>query len=217
MNTDLVKYYKDRAKEYERIYSKPERQEELLSSSNILQDLFKDKNVLEIACGTGYWTESIAKTAKSILATDINEEVLTIAKQKEYSPANVLFERMDIFEHTLTKTYETIFAGFIWSHIKKQDMGSFIKAALSMTINNGTLVVMDNNYVEGSSHPVTRTDEFGNTFQTRKLDDGTSHLVLKNFPTEKYFKEVMKEFASEIKFIDLKYFWIAVVKIKKTS
>jgi len=215
MNTDLVKYYKDRAKEYERIYSKPERQEELLSASNILQDLFNDKDVLEIACGTGYWTKSIANTATSILATDINEEVLAIAKQKEYPKANVLFERMDLFDHHLTKKHQNIFAGFIWSHIKKQDLGNFIKAMLSMMANNGTLVVMDNNYVEGSSHPVAKTDEFGNTFQTRKLDDGTFHLVLKNFPTETYFKEVMKEFSAETKFIDLKYFWIAVVTIKK--
>lgn len=211
MNTDLVKYYKDRANEYERIYSKPERQEELIGSSKILQDLFKDKKVLEIACGTGYWTESIAKTANSILATDINKEVLEIAESKEYSKQNIKFELLDIFDHTLNTKYESVFAGFIWSHIKKQELTSFINALRSMVKNNATIVIMDNNYVEGSNHPITKTDEFGNTFQTRKLDDGTSHLVLKNFPTENYFKEVMKELSSEIKFINLNYYWIAVL------
>lgn len=39
MNTDLVLYYKDRAEEYEKIYSKPERQEDLKSAATILQEI----------------------------------------------------------------------------------------------------------------------------------------------------------------------------------
>ncbi len=66
MNSDMVSYYKDRANEYEKIYSKPERQNDLLLAGQILQDIFHDKEVFEIACGTGYWTEKISKTAHSI-------------------------------------------------------------------------------------------------------------------------------------------------------
>ncbi len=211
MNTDLVKYYKDRAKEYEKIYSKPERQEELITASKILQEIFNQKKVFEIACGTGYWTERIAKTAHSIIATDINEAVLEIAKQKEHPLKNVKFQVEDIFNTTLTTKHESLFAGFIWSHIKKQDLPKFVKALRSMIETNATVVIMDNNYVEGSNHPITDTDESGNTFQTRKLDDGSSHFVLKNFPTENYFKEAMKEFSGEIQFINLKYYWIALL------
>jgi ubiquinone/menaquinone biosynthesis C-methylase UbiE len=61
MNTDIVSYYKGRSKEYERIYSKPERQEDLKSATTILQEIFAGKQVLEIACETGYWTEKIAE------------------------------------------------------------------------------------------------------------------------------------------------------------
>ena len=56
MNTDLIKYYKKRAKEYENIYLKPERQNDILKAAIILQDIFTDKNIFEIACGTSYWT-----------------------------------------------------------------------------------------------------------------------------------------------------------------
>ena len=52
-------------------------------------------------------------------------------------------------------------------------------------IKPGSLIAfLDNRYVEGSSTPVSRTDGGGNTYQTRKLDDGSSHEVLKNFPAE---------------------------------
>ena len=43
--------------------------------------------------------------------------------------------------------------------------------------------MLDNQYVLGSSTPISRTDAEGNTYQTRPLKDGSSHEVLKNFPT----------------------------------
>ncbi|MES2780773.1 MAG: hypothetical protein V4651_12845 [Bacteroidota bacterium] len=57
MNTDLVSYYHQRAKEYEKLYAKPERQEDLKEIATVLQGIFINKNVFEISCGTGYWTE----------------------------------------------------------------------------------------------------------------------------------------------------------------
>lgn len=214
MNTDLIKYYKDRANEYEKIYSKPERQNELTASTKTLQEIFKSKNVFEIACGTGYWTEKIAGTANSIIATDINEAVITIAKQKNYPKNNVTFEIVDVFNYSSNIKHESLFAGFLWSHIKLQEMLTFLKTITELVKPGGTIVFMDSIYVEGSNHTITQTDEFGNTFQTRKLDDGTQHLVLKNFPTEKYLIEILGDLAQEIKYIDLKYYWLVVVTKK---
>jgi len=49
----------------------------------------------------------------------------------------------------------------------------------------GALIAfLDNRYVAGSSTAVARRDEEGNTYQNRKLDDGSVHEVLKNFPAE---------------------------------
>ena len=49
----LEKYYARRASEYERIYDKEERQPELAWLRNRLPELFADRTVLEVACGTG--------------------------------------------------------------------------------------------------------------------------------------------------------------------
>src|SRR5687767_9901285 len=111
MNSDLIKYYSDRAKEYEKIYSRPERQHDLPRASDMLKQIFAGKQVLEIACGTGYWTERIAKTAKSILATDINESVIEIARAKNYSPAAVSFQTIDLFALDNSIKYESLFGG----------------------------------------------------------------------------------------------------------
>ena len=212
MNSDMVSYYKDRAKEYEKIYSKPERQSDLLLAGQILQEVFRDKEVLEIACGTGYWTDKISKTAHSILATDINDTVIEVAKLKEYSPAKVNFQIADIFNFADTNKHESLFGGFIWSHIKLQDLNDFIDITNRLVKRDSTIVFMDNNYVEGSNLPVTGTDNLGNTYQTRTLNNRTTHKVLKNFPTEIFIQQLLKDRATDINFINLQYYWILEYK-----
>ena len=187
MNTSLVAYYKERAAEYEKIYSKPERQPDLQQASHILQQAFIGKTVFEIACGTGYWTERIAKTATSILATDINAAVLEIAKSKVYAPATVTFELADIFQLPTYLPFESLFGGFIWSHIPLQQMNDFLDRVDSLVVPGGTVVFMDNNCVAGSSLPITHRDQYGNTYQTRQLQNGKTYEVLKNFPDPNEF------------------------------
>jgi 2-polyprenyl-3-methyl-5-hydroxy-6-metoxy-1,4-benzoquinol methylase len=209
MNKDLVTYYSERAQEYERVYQKPERQAELEQLSTRLQEIFAGKHVIEIACGTGYWTERIAKTANFVLATDINEAVLDIARAKTYPPDVVAFRQADIFNLTeLATTYESLFGGFIWSHIGLQDLQQFITILNSHVVPGGTVVLTDNNYVEGSSSPITQQDEHGNTYQTRTLDNGSTHLVLKNFPTEAFLRELLQGQASAIEFISMQHYWL---------
>ena len=211
MNTDMISYYRDRAAEYEKIYSKPERQDDLLTASEMLQDIFSGKEVSEIACGTGYWTERISKTAVSIFATDINKTVIEIARSKNYV-SKINFDTADIFDLKDSTEHESLFAGFIWSHIKTEELDNFISITNSLVKPGGTIVFMDNNYVEGSNLPITDTDATGNTYQTRKLDNGTTHKVLKNFPTENFIRQLLKGKATDINFRNLQYYWILEYK-----
>jgi ubiquinone/menaquinone biosynthesis C-methylase UbiE len=217
MNTDIVSYYKDRAAEYEKIYSKPERQEDLKNAAIILQEIFADKKVLEIACGTGYWTEKIAAKATSIFATDINETVIEVAKKKDLSNKNVSFGIADIYNFPDCNKSESLFGGFIWSHIFLQDLDKFLSTVNSLVSPGGTVVFMDNHFVEGSNHPITKDDAHGNSFQTRKLEDNTTHLVLKNFPTEFFLRDKLKDISGEFTFFNLTYYWIMCYTTKTNN
>ena len=214
MNQNLVSYYSDRAKEYEKVYLNPVEQEDLQTAKKIFQDLFANKSVLEIACGTGYWTERIAKTATSIYATDINESVIEIAKERQKD--NITFAVADMFDFTPVEKFDAVFGGFIWSHILLQDLDKFLEKISGFVKPNGTIVFIDGNAVEGTNHDlknITKTDEFGNTFQMRKLENGTKHLVLKNFPKKKFLIQKLSRIATEIKFINLEYYWILTCKL----
>jgi ubiquinone/menaquinone biosynthesis C-methylase UbiE len=49
----MISYYADRAREYERIYQKPERQVDLRWLREFVGRTFAGCRVCEIACGTG--------------------------------------------------------------------------------------------------------------------------------------------------------------------
>jgi ubiquinone/menaquinone biosynthesis C-methylase UbiE len=180
----LAAYYAQRAAEYERIYARPERQEDLAKLRARIGGLFAGRRVLELACGTGYWTDVIAESAGQVTALDVNEEVLEIARSKT-NAGKVAFLRGSAYEiPPQDRIHDALFAGFWWSHVPLEKLDGFLKEIPSKIKPGALIAFLDNRYVEGSSTPLSRKDEGGNTYQTRRLDDGSTHEVLKNFPAE---------------------------------
>src|SRR5512143_1113890 len=95
--SSMISYYAQRAAGYERIYAKPERQEDLRKLRDWIERAFAGADVFEVACGTGYWTEVVARSAASVVATDINEDVLAIARAKRINPQRVTFRKEDAY------------------------------------------------------------------------------------------------------------------------
>ena len=214
MVENLESYYKKRAKEYDKVYDKPERQHDLKQLHNYLKTAFADKRVLEIACGTGYWTKTITETCTSILATDINEAVLEIARTRDYPKTPVDFQAIDFWQlKTALKPYDVVFGGFIWSHVLRGDLLRFLNILQNQLKADGELVFIDNKYVEGSSTPISRKDEMGNTYQIRHLQNGAEYEVLKNFPKRVEIENLIQDFGFEMGWIELEYFW--VLRLKK--
>ncbi len=204
-------YYARRAAEYEKIFDKPERQADLARLRNDIPAHFEGRRVLEIACGTGYWTPLIAARAKSVIALDYNEETLAIARTKGYPRANVDFVRGDAYALPDWKEkFSACYAGFWWSHVPLSRLDGFLRG-LHERLEPGALVAfMDNRYVEGSSTPLSRRDAEGNTYQTRRLADGSTHEVLKNFPTP---RELRERLGANVRVTDYEYYWIASYRI----
>jgi demethylmenaquinone methyltransferase/2-methoxy-6-polyprenyl-1,4-benzoquinol methylase len=207
IQTSMVGYYAERASEYERIYQKPERQADLQVLRGFVENTFAGANVFEVACGTGYWTEIVARSAGSVIATDINEEVLAIAHSKRMSP-EVTYQKEDAY--ALPPSSRRITAGlsvFWWSHIPKSRVREFLLGFHRVLSPGARVVFIDSAYVEGSSTPISRRDEHGDTFQIRRLDDGSAHEVLKNFPTESELRAAVDDLASGIRVEFLQYYW----------
>jgi SAM-dependent methyltransferase len=206
---NLIAYYAARAAEYDDVYLKPERQDDLGSLRSILRELLKGHTVLEVACGTGFWTVEIAATAKSIQAIDANASVLEIALERLRNQPNVNVARDDAFLlDGVRGDFTAAFAGFWWSHLRKGAQLSRFLDVLHGRLRPGALVVFtDNRYVAGSSLPITREDADGNTYQQRRLRDGTEHEVLKNFPEETELQNILRGRGTQVDFRRLTYYW----------
>jgi len=205
---DLQEYYRRRAPDYDSLYHREERKEALYEAAKILQQIFSGKEVLEIACGTGYWTKEISRTAKSILATDINEAMLAIARERNYPKSNVTFDLADFNSLNPGHRFESLFGGFIWSHISLEELDVFIQRMNSYVQHDGTVVFIDNNFVEGSSTPISHEDKSADTHQLRTLPDGEIFSIIKNFPGEDFIHRKLESKVKSVNFIKLKYYWI---------
>lgn len=215
MTTDLAAYYAARASEYERVYDKPERQADLARLRVIVSDYFKNSHALEIACGTGYWTAYIAAAAQSVVATDLGDEVLEIAKAKAWpAEGSISFRRADAFDLAgITGDFDAGFAGFWWSHVRHEDLGSFLDGFHARLQPNARVMVLDNRYVEGSSSPISRLDSTANTYQRRMLSNGETHEVLKNFPTPtQVHGQLGARRAQSVEVVELPYYWYATYR-----
>ena len=181
----MAAYYVQRAATYERVYAKPERQADLRAMEAWLATRFVGRNVLEIACGTGWWTPHGAARAAHWRATDLNPETMAVAQAKPAMPAAVRFQQVDAY--TLAElgdeTFDAAFAGCWWSHVPLQQLQPWLDTLHARLSPGAAVVVLDNRLVPASSTPISRSDAQGNTYQQRMLDDGSTHEVLKNFPT----------------------------------
>jgi SAM-dependent methyltransferase len=208
--TELVEYYRRRAGEYEAVYAKPERQADLLLLKKKFSELLKGTRLLEIACGTGYWTSVLANAATSVLATDVAEEPMSIARAKSYPKKNVTFAEADAYAlpGSLGR-FDAAFAGFWWSHVPRERIVEFA-ASLHARLEKGSRVVLfDNLYVEGNSTPIVATDIAGNTYQMRELADGSRFRVLKNYPS----RDELRSLFPGLHYRALQYYWLAEYKV----
>jgi SAM-dependent methyltransferase len=215
---DLVTYYRRRAAEYDEVYNKPERQVDIALLGSRLAHLLSGRRVLEVAAGTGYWTAFYAQVVELVTATDINSSVLDIARDRRAWPGTVTFHYADAFDlDSVPGTFDAAFVGFLWSHISLSTLDAFL-LGLSQRLEPSALVVLaDNRYVEGSNHPITRRDAGGNTYQHRRLADGSSWEVLKNFPAFNELAARLSRFGSEVAVEELTYYWLASFRTPSTG
>ena len=205
----LAAYYAQRAAEYERIYAKPERQADLASLRVRIARLAAGRKVLELACGTGYWTQIMAGSAARVTAIDVNEEVLEIARAKSYPANRVEFIAGDCYAPPVAERgHDMVYAGFWWSHVPLARLDSFLEKLSHLVAPGAMIAFLDNSYVEGSSTPVSRRDAQGNSYQLRKLDDGSIYEVLKNFPDDAELLRRASAHGTEAKVENFKYFWL---------
>jgi ubiquinone/menaquinone biosynthesis C-methylase UbiE len=200
-------YYAARAPEYDAVYLKPERQADLRSMEHWVSQVFAGTRVLEIACGTGYWTQFIAQVAVRVTALDSAVETIEIARSR-VPDGKVEFVVGDAYAlSALAGTFNAAFAGFWFSHVSIGRRRDFLLGLNDVLQPNAKVVLLDNRFVPGSSSAVTEQDAEGNTYQNRQLRDGRAYRVLKNFPSELDLRAVAAEVGVCLDVVQWEHYW----------
>ena len=125
----------------------PSRDLESISLRNLLSD-GHFYNCLEIGCGSGKNTEWLVKRCKCILAVDISDEMLTIARAK-VTDTNVTFINADVQEPwnkilEISSTFDLVVCSLVLEHI--EDIAAIINRIAEHLDVGGVLYI-------GEVHP----------------------------------------------------------------
>ena len=173
---DQIDYYRRRAGEYDATaYG------DVAAARNRIARLVAEMrpagSVLEIACGTGLWTEALAGLADTVTAIDAAPEVVEIARDRVRS-ANASFEVADVFSWTPDARFDVIFFSAWLSHVPANRFEQFWQSLRGLLAEDGRVLFVDEHVDErGKEAYVAGRDEV----VERRLRDGGTFRVIKNF------------------------------------
>ncbi len=136
--------------------------------------------VLELACGTGLWTEKLLRFAEHITAVDGSAEVLAINAARTGS-TRITRLQADLFTWQPVRQFDVAFFGFWLSHVPPEMFERFWQLVGRCLKPGGRFFFVDSRRTVFSTavdHVLPAPEE---TVMTRRLDDGREFQVYKVF------------------------------------
>jgi len=214
-NDPVARYYASSTQAADAALSRAERANDLSRVRDRIAQLVRGQTVLELACGTGYWTEVIAANADNVLATDILDEMIARAATRRFPEGKVAFRKVDGLDLPEDLgTFSCVFIGFWWSHLKRDEQDALLAQLRARLGRDVTLILLDDEYVEGSSTTIARTDAQGNTYEIVAAPDGERFELPKNYPADSALRKRLGGDVREIRIERLTYYWLLTCRLK---
>jgi demethylmenaquinone methyltransferase/2-methoxy-6-polyprenyl-1,4-benzoquinol methylase len=188
---EQIEYYRARASEYDEWFLRQGRYdrgpeanarwfEEVAAVRAALGRFRPEGDVLELACGTGLWTEPLLATARSVTAVDAAPEVLELNRRRLHSP-KVEYIQADLFSWRPEARYDVVFFGFWLSHVPAEKFESFWRLVADSLQPGGRVFFVDSKYEPTST---ARDHALGSPeagIVPRRLRDGREFQIVKVF------------------------------------
>ncbi|MBO3464028.1 class I SAM-dependent methyltransferase [Aetokthonos hydrillicola Thurmond2011] len=138
------------------------------------------ENILELACGTGIWTQELLKIGKKITALDASQEVIEINRAK-VGDANVYYRQVDLFSWEPDVEYDLVFFSFWLSHVPPKLLDSFLEKVYRSVRAGGQVFIIDSRFDPISTAKDHVLENDSNIQITRKLNDcNVNNIVATN-------------------------------------
>lgn len=133
--------------------------------------------VLELACGTGWWTQWLAQHARHVTAVDAAQEMLALNRERVHA-GNVRYLLADVFSWKPDRQFDLVFFAFWLSHIPHDRFAGFWQLVRDSLTANGRVVFVDELDTERAHGQETRVDDDA---VLRELEDGRQFRAVKVF------------------------------------
>ena len=217
---NLLEYYKLRAKEYEYIYQRddPVRQAEQLIITDAVRHCFQERNVLEVACGTGFWTWFLADVANHVTGIDASPEMLEIARKKGIPPHKVSFLVGDVYDlDSVPGEFNGGLCNFWFSHVPKARIPQFLEGFHRRLRANSVVFMADNMLVPGIGGELLSKDGEENTFKVRMSSSGAKYEIIKNYYTTDELQRIFEPWSKDLEVHSGYCFWWVKYMIAKNE
>ena len=221
-----IAYYNARAKEYDEWFYRIGRYDrgseinqrwfdEVAALKNVVHKVGTVESILELACGTGIWTQELLKIGKQITALDASQEMIEINCQKLNSASNVEYQQLDLFLWQPDKQYDLVFFSFWLSHVPPAKVDEFLRKVYNSVLPGGKVTIVDSYFEITSSakdHPLQDKNEI---YQQRKLNDKREFQIFKIYyqPDVLLNKLTQAGFQAEVGLTDTYFIYAQGVKV----
>ncbi len=136
--------------------------------------------VLELACGTGLWTQVLAESADTITAVDSSPEVLALNRER-LRDTRVEYVEADLFAWEPAQRYDVVFFSFWLSHVPPERFDAFWRMVEGCLAPRGRVFFVDSRYEPTSTASDHALGDAEATRLTRRLNDGREFSIVKVF------------------------------------
>jgi 2-polyprenyl-3-methyl-5-hydroxy-6-metoxy-1,4-benzoquinol methylase len=237
-----IAYYRARAGEYDEWFYRVGRYDhgaelnqlwfdEVETVVQALRQLPPMERILELAAGTGIWTQELVKLGKRVTAIDASAEVIEINRGKmnpsplapspytemgrkeknvEGHIGVVEYQQADLFEWQPEEQYDLVFFSFWLSHVPPERLDPFLDKVRRAVKPGGRVFAIDSMPDDTSSAKNHEAYQPESIYHTRKLNDGQEYQIVKIFYQPDALEKKLGEYGFEAQVrTSGRYFWYA--------
>ncbi|HLJ80493.1 MAG TPA: class I SAM-dependent methyltransferase [Ktedonobacterales bacterium] len=186
-----IAYYRARAGEYDEWFLRQGRYDrgaelnqrwfdEIAVAVRALEAFQPTGDVLELAAGTGIWTQHLVRTATRVTCVDSSPEVLALNRER-LAGANVRYLQADLFAWQPDRQYDAAFFSFWLSHVPPERFAPFWEMVRAALTSSGRVFFVDALYDGTSTARDHQLEGAQATTLTRRLNDGREYRIVKVF------------------------------------
>lgn len=189
--TEQRAFYKARAPEYDEWWQRRGRYDRGAETAaewdrqvgvvdNALEAFVPTGDVLELAGGTGWWTQRLSRTAGRLAVVDASSETLELNRQRVGRP-DVEYVVADLFSWAPDRVFDVVFFSFWLSHVPRSRFAAFWALVRSCLAPGGRVFFIDNRDDPAPTMPSNDpyVVQYGPDLHLRRLSDGKEYRVVK--------------------------------------